>query len=376
MALPAHRARAMPAGRRPIAVVLVPAHDEAAGIAGTLRSIAAQLVPGDRLVVVADNCTDDTTAIAAAAGAEVIERYDRSRRGKGYALAFGLRYLDETRSRSPLDWPDALIVIDADCRIAPGTIERLVRTAAAGRPAQATYLMQAQAGAGLRTRIAELAWLVKNLVRPLGCRRLGLPCQLMGSGMAFPWGLIDASSLDSGQLVEDYALGLELARRGAAPHFCPEALVTSHFPASAAGSARQHRRWEHGHLGVILRAPRLLAEAVAQRNAQLFALALDMCVPPLALLVLLSVALLAAAIASGAPLGLWLAGSVVAMVGAAVLLAWARYGRHIVSAASLAYAPVYALLKLPLYFAFLARRQVTWERAERAADDLEERRAE
>jgi hypothetical protein len=101
-----------------------------------------------------------------------------------------------------------------------------------------------------------------------------------------------------------------------------------------------------------------------------------MCVPPLALLVLLSVALFAAALASGAPLGRWLAGSVVALVGAAVLLAWARYGRHIVSAASLAYAPVYALLKLPLYFAFLVRRQVAWERAERDADEWEERRAE
>jgi cellulose synthase/poly-beta-1,6-N-acetylglucosamine synthase-like glycosyltransferase len=370
MALPAHRARAMPAGRRPIAVVLVPAHDEASGIAGTLHSIAAQLAPGDRLLVVADNCTDDTAALAAAAGAEVIERHDRERRGKGYALAFGLRYLEETASPSPLSWPDALIVIDADCRIASGTLERLARGAAGGRPMQAAYLMQAQAGAGLPTRIAELAWLVKNLVRPLGCLRLGLPCQLMGSGMAFPWGLIDAASLASGQLVEDYVLGLELARRGAAPHFCPEARVTSHFPASAAGSARQRKRWEHGHLGVILRAPRLLSEAVTRPNAQLFALALDMCVPPLALLVLMSAALFAAAIASGAPLALWLAGWVVALVGGAVLLAWARYGRHIVSAASLAYAPVYALLKLPLYFAFVRRRQVAWERAERDADDI------
>src|ERR1700722_4751052 len=71
--------------RRPIAV-LMPAHNESSVIASAIRSVLPQLVAQDRLVVVADNCSDDTAAIAATEGAEVVVRTDFARRGKGYAL--------------------------------------------------------------------------------------------------------------------------------------------------------------------------------------------------------------------------------------------------------------------------------------------------
>src|SRR5579862_5621655 len=69
---------------RPTVAVLMPAHDEAVGIRQSLQNLLPQLLPADRLVVIADNCSDDTAAIAAAAGAEVIERRDPTQRGKGF----------------------------------------------------------------------------------------------------------------------------------------------------------------------------------------------------------------------------------------------------------------------------------------------------
>src|SRR3954468_13749647 len=83
--LPRRRAAAAD-GPRPRCAVLVPAHDEEAGIARTLGDLLPQLGPGDRLVVVADNCADGTAAVARGAGAEVLERTDPDHRGKGYAL--------------------------------------------------------------------------------------------------------------------------------------------------------------------------------------------------------------------------------------------------------------------------------------------------
>src|SRR5262249_28274109 len=140
-----------------------------------------QLAPGDRVLVVADNCADDTAAVAAAAGAEVVQRRDPMCRGKGYALDFGVRHLAQ-------DPPDVVIVVDADCAVAPGALARLAsECSAGGRPVQALYLMHAPPGAGLRTRIAAFAWIVKNKVRPLGGQRAGWPCLLMGTGMAFGW---------------------------------------------------------------------------------------------------------------------------------------------------------------------------------------------
>src|SRR3979490_3229708 len=64
------------ARRRGTVAVLIPAHDEAKGILATLNDIRLQLCPGDRLLVVADNCTDDTASVAAALGAEVAIRND------------------------------------------------------------------------------------------------------------------------------------------------------------------------------------------------------------------------------------------------------------------------------------------------------------
>ncbi|MEO5883637.1 MAG: glycosyltransferase family 2 protein, partial [Caldimonas sp.] len=111
--------------------VLMPAHDEAGGIEPVIRAVLAQLAPGDRLLVVADNCSDTTAEVASAAGAEVIERQDIARRGKGYALDHGVRWLE----RAP---PAAVVILDADCIAAAQALPRLAATSlATGRPVQA-----------------------------------------------------------------------------------------------------------------------------------------------------------------------------------------------------------------------------------------------
>lgn len=364
MALPAYRDREIPQGKRPRVAILVPAHNESPTIADTLRSIVPQMVDGDRLLVVADNCTDDTAETAAAAGAEVIERNDQERRGKGYALDFGVRHLRD-------DSPEVVIFIDADCQVNAGTINRLAHLCGqTTRPVQALYLMHSPEGAGLKTRIAEFAWLVKNQVRPLGYHRLGLPCQLMGTGMAFPWSCISTMALASGHIVEDLLLGINFTRSGTPPLFCQEARVTSFFPSSVEGVQGQRIRWEHGHLGMILGdAPRLFAEALRRRDRNLLALVLDLCVPPLALLMLLVLTVFAGSAVFFAvtkvALPLWLAAAAFAILCSAVMLSWGRYGRQVISLSSLAYAPFYALWKIPLYLKFLVKRQVEWVRSKR-----------
>ncbi len=351
-------------GRRPSIAVLVPAHDEALGIVATLVSIRTQLQVGDRVLVVADNCSDDTAAVAIAAGAEAIARVDAVLRGKSHALDFGVRHL-------ALAPPEVVIVIDADCLLEPGALDRLARLSlASARPVQALYLMRSPPGASLKGKVAEFAWAVKNWARALGYQRLGLPCQLMGSGMAFPWPLMAQAELASGHIVEDLKLGLDCARQGRAPLFCPEAEVSSVFPANVEGAQSQRTRWEHGHLAMIVKeGPALILESVRSKNRDLLALALDMCVPPLALLVLLSLALCALALLplafadSAMP---WLLALInPLLLGCAVLLAWSRFGRPILSLGDLAYAPVYALRKIPLYLKFLVRRQVEWVRSHR-----------
>jgi cellulose synthase/poly-beta-1,6-N-acetylglucosamine synthase-like glycosyltransferase len=364
MSLPIFKRKSILFGARPHIAVLMPAHNESAGIARPLNAIRMQLQPGDRVLVVADNCTDDTAEIALANGAEVIVREDAERRGKGYALDFGVRHLE-------LQPPEVVIVIDADCLVHGYALDMLARHAlAVRRPVQALYLMHSPEGASLKTKVAEFAWAVKNWARPLGYHHLGLPCQLMGTGMAFPWLHIRYADLASGHIVEDLKLGLDFAAKGYAPHFCPGARVTSVFPTHVEGVQSQRTRWEHGHLGMLVQegGPRL-KQALRTRNGGLLALALDLCVPPLALLTLLVVALCGLGTAAWLVTGnIWpwtLALLDMALVGGAVLLAWLRVGRKIISLPTLAYAPFYALGKIPLYLKFLVRRQAEWVRSRR-----------
>ncbi len=175
--------------------VLMPAHDEADGIEPAIRAVLAQLGDGDRLLVVADNCSDATAAVARAAGAEVTERNDSARRGKGYALDHGVRWLEQAP-------PAAVVILDADCIAAPEALQHLAATSlATGRPVQGLYSMHLPPGARLEMRIAAFAWIVKNKLRPLGAAALGGPCQLMGTGMAFPWPLLRVAPLATGHLV-------------------------------------------------------------------------------------------------------------------------------------------------------------------------------
>ncbi|BBH45963.1 glycosyltransferase family 2 protein [Pseudomonas sp. KU43P] len=349
---------------RPRVAVLVPAHNEASGIVATVQGIQRQLLEGDRLLVVADNCSDQTAALARGAGAEVVERQHGHLRGKGYALDCGVRHLAEAP-------PEVVVIIDADCQVSPGSIEHLAqRCIEAAGPVQGLDLMCAPPGAGLKILIAEFAWRVKNLVRPLGSARAGLPCQLMGTGMAIGWQDIAAANLATGHLVEDLKLGLDFCRAGKPPLFCPQAQVTSLFPTSQEGLSGQRTRWEHGHLGVLLAdGPKLVVSALAKGNWPLLAMSLDLMVPPLALLTLALVVLFVvswlACLLLGVLLPAVLATLALMMLGVAVLLAWSRFSREVIPFSVLIYAPLYVLKKIPLYLGFLIKRQVEWVRSKR-----------
>lgn len=360
-------------GCRPRLAVVMPAHNEAAGIAAPIAALRAQLAPGDRLLVVADNCSDATAAVATAAGAQVSERLDTLRRGKGYALDHGVRQLGA-------DPPEVVLIVDADCIVEPGALDQLARACVAlDRPVQALYRMLTPEGAGLRMRVAQFAWRVKGQARALGYRRLGLPCQLMGTGMAFPWAQIVTAPLASGHLVEDLQLGLDLAAAGHAPHYCVEAIVTSSFPASDDATASQRTRWEHGHLGVIAaQGPRLLWRALRERNGALAALTLDLCVPPLSFLVLLLGGTLAAgalfALATGALGPLWLGALSALLMVIGIGTAWHRFGRDAITLGELLGIPLYVLAKLPMYARLLIARQTQWVRTGRDKPQPPERR--
>lgn len=352
-------------GTRPRLVVLVPAHNEGSGLIPTLSDIQRQLLSNDRVLVVADNCTDDTAEVARARGAEVVERHDTTRVGKGYALDKGLQHL----SSNP---PEVVVIIDADCRVENGTIEQLALTCAAtGRPVQSVNVVTSPYKSLVNHKVAEFAGRVKRWVRPLGLSVFGLPCQLTGTGMAFPFNLLHSADLTSGSITEDLKLGLELSLAGYSPVFCPSARVTSEFPSSIKGTRTQRERWEQGHIDMILKdAFRLVVLAIARHNWQLLALTLDFAVPPLSLLGILlanmlGLTLLAAFFGlSSAPL-IVITATLFEFI-AAIFVAWLICGRDLLPASSILSLVTYMTGKVGLYIQILAGKGgARWDRTDR-----------
>jgi 1,2-diacylglycerol 3-beta-glucosyltransferase len=258
--------------------VVVPAHDEEAGIGQTVASLSAVDYPQAqrRITVVADNCTDQTAQRASAAGARVLERTDAARRGKGYALAFAFeRVLAE-------GWADAVVVIDADSVASPNLLSAFgVRLEHGARAVQAHYGVR-NAAESWRTRLMAIAFSLFHVVRSVARERRGLSCGLRGNGMCFASNVLSQVPHDAFSIVEDVEYGLRLGEAGIRVHYAGEAHVLGEMVSGERAARSQRQRWEGGRLALARRRGLpLLARAIARRDAVLFDLAWDLFVPPL-----------------------------------------------------------------------------------------------
>lgn len=344
--------------------ILIPAHNEATQIQKTLQPLVKTLNQPEKIVVIADNCEDNTANLARKMGVTVLERNDLENRGKGYALDFGIKYLTSYP-------PSVVIVLDADCYLSLESLQYLIQnTRIEQRPMQGVYLLEQPSNPTPRDAISGFAILVKNWVRPLGLSRFKFPCLLTGTGMAFPWSVLEKISLASGNIVEDMQLGIDCSIEGYPPLLVEEAKIISYLPSQDQAATSQRTRWEHGHLQTIIeQVPRLIKEAIQQKRVDLFALGLELAVPPLSLLVLMWLGVTLLATITGFVFDDWRNFALSMVSGGllilAIFIAWYRFGREQVSLKTLITIPFYILWKIPLYFIFLVRPQKEWVRTER-----------
>ncbi|MBF6590204.1 MAG: glycosyltransferase [Ktedonobacterales bacterium] len=369
------RARAaIPLHALPTFALLVPAHDEEAVLGRLLASLQALDYPIARreVFVVADNCADATAAVARAAGANVYERSDAQRRSKGHALAWLLGKL-EAEGR----YFEAYVVVDADSALSPDFLMRMAEALAAGAmAAQAQYrVLNADQGgaAGLRA----LAFALFNHVRPLGRSSLGWSAGLKGNGMCFRRETLTRAGWNAYALAEDVEYHATLLLAGFRVAYVPGAIVASEMPTSLRQARSQQARWERGRLELARRhVPSLLRRFARTGDIALLDAAMEIVLPPLALVVCGVALSAAAALVTRWPPVIWLAiGLCVALalyLGAGALLARLPPRAWL----SLAGAPAYVLWKSGVYVSALATRGASrWVRTERATPPPAERAA-
>ena len=335
--------------------MVVPAHDEETTIERTLTSLREIAYPHDLadIVVVADNCSDRTAAVAAAQpGVTVLERRDQAKRGKGFAL----QWCFEKILADPKVY-DAVVVIDADSVVDRNFLIVMNRYLQDGSTVlQAADVPEARPEVW-SSEVVRIGMTLYNISRLLGRRTLNFTAGLRGNGMCFAADILRRVPWRAYSLTEDLEYGLRLLLEGITVTFVPETSVLTVLPSQLSGTQRE--RWESGRFSVVKTyAPELLREFTRTLSPRILDSLVDLLIPPFVNLFFL--AILMALVATGTffvgwsdESVLWGWGIVLALgTGHVVLgLIAARADRHLFRA--LAYVPRYAVWKLSVYLNML-----------------------
>ena len=336
--------------------VVVPAHDEAAGIGACVRSLLASERVPDAVVAVAHNCEDATAARAVEAGAEVLELRDDGAHGKGAALLFGMEYALRQGAT-------AVLVVDADSAVDAGLVGSVAEALAGGADAVQARYVAGNAGATVRTRLMALSLTGVNVVRARGRGRLGWSCGIFGNGFALSAATLRAVPYTAHSVVEDLEYHLALVGSGRRVEFLDGATVFGELPDNDRAARTQRARWEGGRARIRREFVPRLAVGVLRGRVRLVEPLLDLLSVPLATAVPLLVMLVVLPVGWGRWFGLLGLAALLLYVLTAVRLS----AEPAAAARALRAVPGYLLFKLRLFGAKrrAARRVTAWVRTAR-----------
>ncbi len=346
-------------------IILIPAHNEELLLGDVLHRLRDQAYPSTHyeVVVIADNCEDMTAEVARKGGATALVRNDPTLRGKGQALNWAMQGPLKERAQP---W-DALVIMDADSVLNADFLWFMDERLREGHQALQGYYGVQNPGDSWRTALMTVALAAFHFLRPLGRDKLGLPCGLKGNGMCFSRQLVERFGYPATSVVEDIELALMYLRHGIGVKFAAGAQVFGQMATTTEQADSQRKRWEGGRLPLLKNwALPLWREGVREHNLAKLDGALDLFVPPLTLLVLLTAAgwlvALVLALLHAAPLG-WLVCSLWsgALLG---LVIYVCTGLALVEAPAgvwlrLAAAPVFVAWKVGVYLRMAFARKKT-----------------
>jgi cellulose synthase/poly-beta-1,6-N-acetylglucosamine synthase-like glycosyltransferase len=345
--------------------VIVPAHNEAAVIEGVVASLRKLDWPADgfRVLVVADNCTDATAVLARAAGAEVLERHDTERRGKGYALAFAFQ------ASQAHGWAYAVVVVDADTEVSANLLEAFAARIENGAAAIQAHYGVLNSRASWRTRLMAIAIASFHRVRSRAREWLQLSCGIRGNGWCITHRLLCQVPYRAFSLTEDIEYGIDLGLAGYRVRYADEAHVAAMMVSGELAAGTQRQRWEGGRLQLVRsKTLSLLKAAKGPGGGVCLDLALDLLVLPLSYAAI-NVAVLIV-VASAATLWkpsmeswLWLGLGCGTSLSLYVLRGWQLSGVGLRGLVDLSRAPFFVLWKVLLMLR--AHKSSEWVRTKR-----------
>jgi len=268
-------------------LIMIPAHNEELLLGDVLEQLKNLSYPKEfwQVLVVADNCEDETAAIAVKSGFNVVERFNDVDRGKGQALNWAIA------NELPKYDCDAVVVMDADSTLNPDFLWFMNEKLKEGHLALQAYYKVQNPRDSWRTSLMEIAFAAFHFLRSLGRMRLNASSGLKGNGMCLTKSILEQHGYPAFSVVEDLELALFYLTNDIKVEFVSGAQVAGQMVSNSSDSDTQRRRWEGGRFDLIKEwCPKLLEKFKKERKFAQIDGIMELLIPPFSILIVIGFA--------------------------------------------------------------------------------------
>ncbi len=247
-------------------MAIIPAHNEEAVVGNLVESLRNQNYNKELydIYVIADNCTDNTAKIAREAGAIVYERFDSTKKTKGYALDWFLQ--QKIKENAPYD---AFFVFDADNIVHPDFIKNMNKKLCQGEDVVQGYRdIKNPTDSWITAGYALFYWTMHRFYH-LARYNLGMSPLLNGTGFMVKFDVIKPNGWDTVTLTEDIEFSLKRIIKGKKLGWATDAIVYDEQPVGFKQSWSQRSRWTVGHMQCIKEYTKQLAVAAKENKTMM-----------------------------------------------------------------------------------------------------------
>ncbi len=245
--------------------IIIPAHNEEESIAETIKSCRELEYPSNKydIIVVADNCKDDTAELSEKNGAIVFERNDTTAKGKGHALKWAFEKLIDH------DY-EAYLVLDADCSISKNGLQKINYHLTEGKKVLQLNDLTSNPDESPLSYTLAIGNFIENHLFYAPKSKLNLAVFLRGTGMVFSKDILDKYPWEATSIAEDTDYSIKLISNNIPIYFIETASVVSPFPTNINQLNTQRDRWAGGNIALSKNfALKMLFEGIGSGNLRL-----------------------------------------------------------------------------------------------------------